>query len=97
LLDPVQFGGKDVHEGKDIVWPHLGDISGYVDGELIFDNVADVIGGKTPIPGMNVRDALRHLNPDTLILELPAGKEDLGVVPIRLSLPCTLNCPSGTE
>ncbi len=96
-IDPVQFGGRDVHEGKKIVRPHLGDISGYVDGKLIFDNVADVIGGKTPIPGMNVRDALRHLNPDTLILELPGAKEDLGIVPIELSVPCALNCPFGTK
>ncbi len=96
-IDPVQFGGADVHEGKRIVRPYLGKISGYVDGQLIFDNVADVIGGDTPIPGMNVRDAMRHLHPDTLILELPGGDEDLGIVPIKLSIPCALNCPSGTE
>ena len=89
-IDPVQFGGKAK------VRPHLEDISGYVDGQLIFDNVAEVIGGRSPIPGINVRDALKRMNPDTLILELPGGKNDLGVVPIVLTVPCTLSCPSGT-
>ena len=90
-IDPAQFGGK----GK--VRPHLKDISGYVDGEAIFDNVADVVGGDSPISDMNVREALKLLNPNTLILELPGGEEDMGVVPIELRVPCALSCPSGTE
>ena len=89
-IDPAQFGDKGT------VRPHLGDISGSANGQQIFDNVGEVIGGKSPIPGMNVRDALKQLNPNTLILELPGGT-DMGTVPVDLTVPCSMACPAGTK
>ena len=89
---PSQFGGK----GN--VRPFLEQVSGTVDGDVIFDNIADVIGGKPPkgFEGENVREALQVIFPETLILELPGGK-DLGIVDIVITQPCALACPVGTQ
>jgi len=88
---PQQFGGLP----KSSLAPYLGQISGSVGGRVIFAGVTDVIGGTSPIPGMNVRDALQLLNPGTFIVELVTGT-DLGVVNISLSVPEPLSCPTGT-
>jgi len=70
-------------------------ISGSMKGEVVFTNVADVIGGTSPIPDLNVRDALKALNPRKLIIELPGG-EDMGTVPIEVCIPAEISCPEGT-
>jgi RHS repeat-associated protein len=58
--------------------------------------VGDVIGGRSPIPGMNVRAALRALNPGLFILELPGLSHDPGILPLLLWLPDGVPCPEGT-
>lgn len=62
-----------------------------------FSSITDVIGGKSPIPGMNVRDALEALNPDMFIIELPGIQKDLGIVDIELTVPVYVPCPTGTK
>jgi hypothetical protein len=56
---PDQWGGKAV------LAPNLGGISGQFHGangqSVSFDGVSDVIGGKSPIPDMNVRAALQQI------------------------------------
>jgi RHS repeat-associated protein len=77
--------------------PFIGGISGQTaDGSVSFSGVTDVIGGKSPIKGMNVRDALQVLYPNTFIVELPSIASDAGVQDIVLSLPLGLPCPKGT-
>ncbi len=58
--------------------------------------VGDVIGGKSPIPGMNVRAALQELNPGLFLLELPGLSHDPGTLPVVLMLPDGVPCPAGT-
>ena len=58
--------------------------------------VGDVIGGRTPIPGMNVRAALESLNPGLFLLELPGLSQDPGILPVILWLPEWVPCPKGT-
>jgi RHS repeat-associated protein len=77
--------------------PFLNQISGKTGVDELFNNIAEVIGGDSPIDGMNVRDALRKLNPNTLIIELPGGEKDLGTVDIEISLPSEMPCPEGTK
>jgi len=60
-----------------------------------FNGITDVNGGKSPIAGMNVRDALMQLYPGDLIIELVNGK-DQGVTTIILTLPKATPCPAGT-
>jgi len=64
-------------------------------GTVLFDNTADVIGGQSPDPSMNVRDWLTKNNPGNLIIELPGG-QDLGTIPITVTVPDDMSCPSGT-
>jgi len=78
--------------------PYVGSISGTVAaGSVSFSSITDVIGGRSPIPGVNVRDALQRLNPNTFIIELVSVNRDLGVVDIELNLPAGLSCPTGTR
>jgi RHS repeat-associated protein len=86
---PSQWGGKSSLRGN------TGSISGTA-GDTSFNGVTDVIGGQSPIPGTNVRDALQTLNPGDLILELPSASNDLGTVPVTLTIPASLPCPAGT-
>jgi len=60
-----------------------------------FNGITDVNGGRSPIAGMNVRNALARLNPRTLILELVNG-QDQGVTTVILTLPTGQPCPTGT-
>lgn len=87
---PQQFG---VPNGEALA-PYAPDIYGTV-GTLNFDGVTDVIGGASPIPGVNVRTALELLNPSLLIIELNAA-QDQGIVPVTINVPAPLSCPSGT-
>src|SRR6185437_5930137 len=89
---PSQFAG-----GKPWLLSNGGAISGSSNGVALFSGVTEVIGGTSPIPGMNVRDALMQMNPGDLILELPSATKDMGVVPITLNLPDGSTCPQGTH
>jgi RHS repeat-associated protein len=74
----------------------FGDVNPQVGGtQQTFNSITDVNGGKSPIAGMNVRDALMHLYPGDLIIELVNGK-DQGVTTIILTLPIGTPCPAGT-
>jgi hypothetical protein len=75
---------------------NIGLVSATSNGQPLFNGISDIIGGVSPIPGMSVGDALITLNLRDLIIELPSGK-DLGVVPIELTIPATMKCPSGTK
>jgi uncharacterized protein RhaS with RHS repeats len=66
------------------------------DGTLLFDNVADVVGGQSPDPNMGVRDWLTTNNPGSLIVELPGG-QDHGTIDITVTMPDGSTCPSGTS
>ena len=81
----VQWGGD-----KGPLRPYLQQISGKVDGIIIFDNICEVIGGKAE------REKLLRLNPGILLIELPGGK-DLNVKKITVTLPDCLKCPEGTK
>ena len=74
----------------------FGDINPSAGGlQQEFNGITDVNGGVSPIAGMNVRNALMHLNPGKLILELVNGS-DQGVTTVILVLPSGVPCPSGT-
>jgi RHS repeat-associated protein len=87
---PQQFG-----TGKSGLTPHIGQISGTTAGGQSFTGISDVIGGKSPTPGMNVRDALQAMYPGLPIIELPSGRDE-GTVDIEISVPTGLPCPVGT-
>lgn len=89
---PAQFVG-----GKSWLKSNRGAISGSSNGVALFSGVTEVIGGTSPIPGMNVRDALMQIYPGDLIVELPSAQKDIGVVPITLDLPDGSTCPQGTH
>lgn len=80
--------------------PFLDKITGVVgDQRIPFSGVTDVIGGRTPIPGMNVRDALKAIygkDEPVLLIELVTGR-DLGVTTVELMIPASFFCPEGTE
>jgi len=86
---PSQWGGKSQLK------PNISEISG-VAGGVSFNGITDVIGGKSPIPGTNVRDALQSIYPGQLILELPSSPRDLGIVPVTITMPDDTPCPVGT-
>ena len=90
---PDQWGGKAALRGN------LNNISGTFGDEnnSCFKGVADVVGGESPIAGTPVRDALQKLNPGMLIIELPGGPKDLGTVPVTITVPSTMSCPTGTK
>jgi len=77
--------------------PYLNQISGRIEGGGGFQGISDVIGGKSPIPGMNVRDALQVMYPNTTLIELPSAAVDLGTRGITLSVPYQVPCPAGTR
>ena len=89
---PSQFSG-----GMSWLRSNREAISGSSNGVTLFSGVTEVIGGTSPIPGMNVRDALMQIYPGDLILELPSSPKDMGVVPITLNLPDGSTCPQGTH
>jgi RHS repeat-associated protein len=91
-IDPRQFGGRSTSQ----IRPYIGQISGSVGGRRLFTGVTDVIGGTSPIRGMNVRDALNVLFPGQVHVEV-VGSPDLGTnVSISLNVPEALACPTGT-
>jgi RHS repeat-associated protein len=82
---------------KQALTPYISDISGSVGAGIPFSGLSDVIGGQSPIAGMDVRDALQVLNPGLLILEIPCLDQDLGVVPVTVWVPLAMKCPTGTK
>lgn len=89
---PTQWGGKRA------LRPHLDSLSGTFPGKSAsFHGIDDVVGGRSPIKGMNVRDALQKLYPGKLIIELPGAPRDYGTIRIRLACPVTRACPAGTK
>ena len=87
---PSQFG---VASGGALA-PSAGAIHGTAGG-VPFTGVTDVIGGRSPTPGVNVRTVLQQRFPGQLILEIPGGR-DLGVVHVTIVVPASLGCPQGT-
>jgi hypothetical protein len=81
--------------GKGNLRPNIGAVRATYNGQPLFNGISDIVGGKSPIPGMTAGEALMNLYPGDLIIELPSG-QDLGVVPIKLTIPAALQCPSGT-
>ena len=95
-VDPQQWGGK----GN--LRPNIGNISGtFTDDHGVvlgsFNGITEVIGGKSPTPGMNVRDALKKRYPGRLLIELPSSKKDLGIVNVTINVPAGVPCPEGTN
>jgi len=89
-VDPAQWGGKKT------IRKNGNKIRGKIVGEEeCFNEITDVIGGKSPIPGTNVREALKKLNPGLLIIELPSGKKDYGIKDVEITLPDSMPPPSG--
>jgi hypothetical protein len=67
-------------------------------GKNLFAGVTDVIGGVSPIPGVNVRTALQALNPGQLILEIPGEKDQGAKARVTIFVPEGLGgCPVGTH
>jgi len=90
---PGQWGGNSK------IRPNACNISGKFDGGS-FSGVSDVVGGKSPTPGKNVRDSLQELYPGQLIIELPSlppDKDPGDNVKIELTIPDCMNCPTGTK
>ncbi len=88
---PAQWGGKPS------LRPVLKAITGKIVNGQSFIGITDVIGGKSPIPDKNVREALQELNPGILILELPSIDKDPGIVDVELTVPDGFPCPTGTK
>ena len=92
VIIPSQFGMT-----KGALAPYIGGISGtFPSGFPLFNGVTDVIGGESPIPGVGVRQALQDIYPDQFIVELPTG-DDLGTIPVIISVPAGVSCPTGTS
>ncbi|MGH9354082.1 MAG: hypothetical protein ACRD2G_18285, partial [Terriglobia bacterium] len=89
---PQQFG---VPTGAALA-PYASNIWGTI-GKAPFSAVTDVIGGKSPIPGVPVRTALPQLFPGQLILEIPGAKDQGANAPLNIFVPQTLGCPAGTS
>jgi RHS repeat-associated protein len=82
--------------GKGTLRPYIGQVSGTYNGQTLFNGITDIVGGLSPIPGMTAANALMKLYPGDLIIELPSGQKDLGVIDIEITIPAKLKCPSGT-
>jgi len=89
---PSQFGLVD---NGAAIKPYASSITGTA-GKYNFTGVSDVIGGKSPIAGLNVRDALQSKNPGLFIIEL-YGRPDQNIADVSVSVPAPLTCPTGTS
>ena len=88
---PQQFG---VSSGT-ALGPNAQYIHGTI-GTTSFSAVTDVIGGKSPVPGENVRTALQNEFPGQLILEIPGASDQGANAPVTIFIPAPLGCPQGT-
>ena len=89
---PQQFG---VPSGSALA-PYAPNIFGVM-GSAWFSSATDVIGGKSPIPGVNVRTALQEIYPGQLILEIPGAADQGANAPVLINVPASLGCPAGTS
>ena len=89
---PQQFG---MTSGVGLA-PYAPYISGWIGGAR-FSGVTDVIGGTSPIPGVNVRTALQQLFPGQLILEIPGAADQGANAPVDMTVPQPMGCPTGTS
>jgi RHS repeat-associated protein len=101
---PRQFGYKSDVAGRDAIYPFAADINGVLRGTVsgkavtsFFDSVTDVIGGKSPIPGLNVRDFLMRQNPNKFIVEVTGGRDVGPNASVTLTVSMFLSCPAGTK
>jgi hypothetical protein len=79
------------------ITPYLDQISGYINGVQVFNNIADRVDNNvSPVPGESAAQALQDLYPGLFILELPGIKRDQGIQNIELHIPSGLTCPTGT-
>ncbi len=87
---PGQFGTRaEVNQNRS-------NITATSNGQPLFNGATDVVGGRTPTPGVPVRDALQQLNPGELIIELPGG-QDQGHQDVNVDVPDNMSCPVGTH
>jgi len=89
---PQQFG---VSSGTALA-PYASSIYGTI-GNASFSGVTDVMGGKSPIPGVNVRTAMQQLFPGQLILEIPGAADQGANAAVTIFVPQSLGCPTGTS
>jgi hypothetical protein len=89
---PQQFG---MTSGVGLA-PYAPFISGAI-GSAKFSGVTDVMGGKSPIPGMNVRAALQQLFPGQLLLEIPGAADQGSNATVDMTVPLPMGCPTGTS
>ena len=89
---PQQFGFSS---GVGLA-PYASQIHGTIGGAS-FSGITDVMGGKSPISGENVRTAMQQLNPGQLILEIPGALDQGANAPVTIYVPNGLSCPSGTS
>lgn len=89
---PSQFG----YPSGNALSPFAPYIHGTV-GNASFTSITDVIGGKSPIPGVNVRTAMQQLFPGQLILEIPGAKDQGADAPVTVYVPQASACPAGTS
>jgi hypothetical protein len=66
-------------------------------GKATFSSVTDVMGGKSPTPGLNVRTAMQQLFPGQLILEIPGASDQGSNARVNIFVPQKLGCPVGTS
>lgn len=93
---PSQFGVSRAQ-----LQPYIGQISGGLSNGRTtthFNSISDVIGGESPIRGMNVRDAFQQLFPGQFIVEITGG-QDVGpnAAVVLMNYPADLPCPTGTS
>jgi hypothetical protein len=89
---PQQFG---MASGVGLA-PYAPFISGRI-GAASFSEITDVMGGKSPIPGVNVRTALQQLFPGQLLLEIPGAPDQGSNAPVDMTVPLPMGCPAGTD
>jgi hypothetical protein len=89
---PQQFG---VSSGT-ALGPYASSIHGTI-GNASFSGITDVMGGKSPIPGVNVRTAMQQLFPGQLILEIPGATDQGANAAVTIFVPYGLKCPTGTS
>jgi hypothetical protein len=89
---PQQFG---VSSGT-ALGPYASSIYGKI-GNASFSGITDVMGGKSPIPGVNVRTAMQRLFPGQLILEIPGATDQGANAAVTIFVPQGLGCPTGTS